>query len=68
MIDHGLEVPGNQSNTTVYILDEADGYVTVIKVTRSGLEVGMTSMRRLSSDQVKRDEEIKRLINIKKRT
>ena len=60
-IDQGLEIPGNQSNTTVYILDEPDGYVSVIKVTRDGREVFLTSMRRLSSDQAKRDEEIKRL-------
>lgn len=25
-IDRGLEVPGNQPNTSVYLLDEADGY------------------------------------------
>lgn len=66
VIDKGLEIPGNQANTTVYLLDEIDGYVTVIKVTRNGKEVYMTSMRRLSSDQAKRDEEIKRLMKKKK--
>jgi hypothetical protein len=65
-IDRGLEVPGNQPNTSVYLLDEADGYVTVIKVTRDGREVYMTSMRRLSRDQAKRDEEVRRLLKKKK--
>lgn len=62
-IDRGIEVPGNQVNTTVYVLDEVDGYVSVIKVTRDGREVYLTSMRRLSSQQAKRDEEIQRLLN-----
>lgn len=66
VIDKGIEIPGNQSNTTVYLLDEVDGYVTVLKVTREGKEVYMTSMRRLSSDQAKRDEEIRRLTKKKK--
>lgn len=62
-IDRGIEVPGNQANTTVYVLDETDGYVTVLKVTRDGSAVYLTSLRRLSSYQAKRDEEIQRLLN-----
>lgn len=65
-IDRGVEIPGNQPNTSVYLLDEPDGYVTVIKVTRDGREVYMTSMRRLSRDQAKRDEEVRRLLKKKK--
>ncbi|MFC2974353.1 phage minor head protein [Azotobacter bryophylli] len=61
-IDRGMEVPGNQANTTVYVLDEEDGYVTVLKVTREGKEIYLTSLRRLSRDQVKREEEIQRLL------
>lgn len=33
-IDRGMEVPGNQANTSVYVLDEENGYVTMLKVTR----------------------------------
>ncbi|MCY1289977.1 Phage Mu protein F like protein [compost metagenome] len=65
-LDRGIEIPGNQANTTVYVLDEADGYVTVIKVTRDGREIYLTSMRRLSRDQAKRDEEIRRLLKKRK--
>ncbi|MBK5299707.1 MULTISPECIES: hypothetical protein [Gammaproteobacteria] len=66
VIGKGLEIPGNRANITVDLLDEADGYVTVIKVTRNGKEVYMTSMRRLNSDQAKLDEEIKRLTKKRK--
>lgn len=59
-IDQGEVVPGNQLNSTVYLLEES-GYVVVIKVTRDGREVFLTSMRRLSGKEAKRDEEIKRL-------
>lgn len=45
----------------VYILEDA-GYVTVIKATRTGKAVFMTSFRRLSSEAAKRDREIKRLL------
>lgn len=65
-IDRGIEVPGNQANASVYVLDEADGYVTVVKVTRDGSQVFMTSLRRLSRDQAKRDEEVKRLLRKRK--
>lgn len=59
-IDKGEIVPGNQTNSTVYLLEEA-GYVVVLKVTRDGKEVFLTSMRRLSGKEAKRDEEIQRL-------
>jgi hypothetical protein len=44
----------------VYLLEEA-GYVAVVKATVSGKAVFLQSFRRLSADQVKRDEELKRL-------
>ena len=45
----------------IYVLED-DGYVAVVKATKSGQAVFMTSFRRLSADQVKRDEEVKRLL------
>jgi hypothetical protein len=46
--------------TLIFILEE-DGYVTVIKATKTGQAVFVTSFRRLSRDQAKRDEELRRL-------
>lgn len=65
-IDRGMELPGNGLNDRVYVLDEPDGYVVVIKVTRSGNEVFMTSMRRLSREQARRDKTIQHLLKRKK--
>lgn len=65
-IDVGQHAPGNKPNTRVYLLEEGDGYVVVIKVTQSGDEIYMTSLRRLSKDQAKRDEEVRRLMKNKK--
>jgi hypothetical protein len=59
-IERGVRIQDGD-NSLVYIL-ELDGYVTVVKATGSGKAVFMTSFRRLSSDQVKRDEEIRRLM------
>lgn len=44
----------------VYVLEE-DGYVTAVKATKTGKAIFMTSFRRLSSNEVKRDMEIMRL-------
>lgn len=49
------------SSALIYVL-ESEGYVTVVKSTRSGQRVYMTSLRRLSSNEAKRDKEIKRLL------
>ena len=46
----------------IYILDESPGYVSVVKATVSGESVFLVSFRRLSGDEVKRDEEIQRLL------
>lgn len=46
----------------LYVLEDADGYVTVVKSTRTGKTVFLTSFRRLSRDQVKRDAELRRLL------
>ncbi len=45
----------------IYVL-EAEGYVTVVKGTGSGRAVFLTSFRRLSTSEVKRNLEIRRLL------
>lgn len=59
-ISNGRQIV-DSDGAVVYVLEEA-GYVTVVKATRTGKAVFMTSFRRLSRDQVKRDEEIRRLL------
>ena len=51
----------DRERSLIFILDEADDYVTVVKATQTGEGVFLTSFRRLSSDEVKRDTEITRL-------
>jgi hypothetical protein len=46
----------------VYLLEEETGYVSIVKATQSGKAVYLTSFRRLSRKQGKRDREIKRLM------
>ena len=46
----------------VYILEEAPGYVSVVKATVSGEAVYLVSFRRLSGDAAKRDAEVQRLL------
>lgn len=48
------------ARSLVYLLEE-DGYVAVVKATRTGKATFLTSFRRLSSEQGKRDREIVRL-------
>lgn len=60
-IDEGRKIEDAKDGSTIYILEEA-GYVTIIRATRSGKAVFMTSFRRLSSNEVKRDVEIQRLL------
>ncbi|MFO1417253.1 MAG: phage minor head protein [Methylotetracoccus sp.] len=50
----------------IFVL-EADGYVSVVKATKTGRAAFLTSFRRLSRDQVKRDEEIRRLMRKQQR-
>jgi SPP1 gp7 family putative phage head morphogenesis protein len=49
----------------VYVLEDA-GYVTVVKATRSGKALFLTSFRRLSGNAVKRDAELRRLLGDEK--
>lgn len=59
-ISHG-EAIQDSLKTLVFILDETDGYVSVVKATQTGKGLYLTSFRRLSRDEAKRDREILRL-------
>lgn len=59
-ISHG-EAIQDGLKTLVFILDAADGYVSVVKATQTGKALYLTSFRRLSADEAKRDKEILRL-------
>lgn len=54
--------PIKESDKALLFLLEDEGYVTVVKATQSGRAAFMTSFRRLSSREVKRNEEIRRLL------
>lgn len=56
-----------ESAATMLFLLEDEGYVTVVKATQTGRAAFVTSFRRLSSEQAKRDREIKRLREKKKK-
>lgn len=58
-IDAGERI-ADGPRSVVYLL-ERDGWVAVVKATRTGQGLYMTSFRRISSDEVKRNEEVKRL-------
>jgi len=58
-IERGRRVQDSQ-RTLIYFLEEARGFVSVVKATESGKTVFLTSFRRLSRDAAKRDREIKR--------
>ncbi|MDZ7655568.1 MAG: phage minor head protein [Sulfurimicrobium sp.] len=60
VIEKGVTIQDG-SLTLIYLLKE-EGYVTVVKATDTGKAVFMTSFRRISSDQAKRDREIRRLL------
>ena len=58
-IDQGERIQDGPLNL-IYLLEEA-GYVTVVKATKTGESLFVTSFRRLSNDAAKRDSEIRRL-------
>lgn len=45
----------------IFLRDEPGGIVAVVKATRTGRAVFLTSLRRLSSEDAKRDKEVQRL-------
>jgi hypothetical protein len=59
-LDRGL--PIQESDKALLFLLEDAGYVTVVKATQSGRAAFMTSFRRLSSEEAKREREIQRLL------
>lgn len=59
-VDRGREIQDG-ANSLIYLL-ENDGYVIVVKSTLTGKGVFLQSFRRLSGDEVKRDQEIRRLL------
>ncbi|MGE8453322.1 MAG: hypothetical protein ACN6OP_22480 [Pseudomonadales bacterium] len=59
-IDQGEQIQDARDGSLIFIL-ESQGYVTVIKATKSGKGVFMTSLRRLSARQAQRDRELRRL-------
>ena len=59
-LDRGREIL-DRDGSLIYVLEEEDGYVTVLKATKSGKAVFMTSLRRLSRDAARRDREMQRL-------
>lgn len=58
-IDQGKVVQDGQS--LIYVLEKA-GYVSVVKATKSGEAMFLTSFRRLSKTKAKRDSELQRLL------
>lgn len=59
-LDRGM--PIRESDKALLFLLEDAGYVTVVKATQSGRAAFMTSFRRLSSEEAKREREIQRLL------
>lgn len=67
VIDHGEVIQDAKDGSLIYILEEADGYVAVVKATKTGNAVFLSSFRRLSRDAIQRDRELQRLLNKKKK-
>lgn len=65
-ITRGTRVQDTDTSA-VYLLEDDRGYVTVVKATRSGQAVYLTSFRRLSSEAAKRDREVKRILAVARR-
>lgn len=61
IVDRGREIIDAKDGSLIYVLEER-GYVAVIKATKTGKAIFMTSFRRLSSDEVRRDREVQRLL------
>lgn len=59
-IDKGREVL-DSNGSLFYVLEEEDGYVTVLRSTKGGKALFMAYLRRLSKDAAKRDRELMRL-------
>jgi hypothetical protein len=62
-VDRGRAI--QESEQTMVFLLEDEGYVSVVKATASGKALFLTSFRRLSSEDAKRQREIQRLMKKK---
>jgi len=60
-IDNGVEIQDSASSL-IYLLTDANGYVSVVKSTKTGQALFLSSFRRLSKAEAKRDQEIQRLL------
>ncbi|MFL1552490.1 phage minor head protein [Pseudomonas sp. D47] len=62
VVDRGRAITDAKDGSLIYVLEEA-GYVAVIKATKTGKAIFMTSFRRLSSREAQRDREVRRLLS-----
>ena len=60
-IDRGRKIQ-DSPQSLIYILEDPEGFVVVVKATKTGRAVFLPSFRRLSRDEAKRDKEIQRLL------
>ena len=65
-VERGERIQENERNL-IFVQDEGKGVVVVVKATQTGESMFVTSLRRMSRDAAKRDEEIERLKNRKKK-
>lgn len=63
-IDQATQRVKDTANSLIYVLEQEDanGYVLVVKVTKSKAGLFVQSFRRLSADQRDRDQELRRLL------
>jgi hypothetical protein len=59
-LDYG-EAIIESDKAVIFVLEEKDGFVSVVHATQSGKAAFLTSFRRLSKDEAKRSSEIRRL-------
>ncbi|MBY8027234.1 hypothetical protein KW469_19465 [Vibrio fluvialis] len=59
--DQGEVIQDTVTTLTYIYIHEQAGYVSVVKATKSGKGVFLSSFRRLSSNEAKRDRELNRL-------
>ncbi|MBD5608248.1 MAG: minor capsid protein [Desulfovibrio sp.] len=59
-VDRGEKWPQNEKNLA-FVLNEADGVVVIVKATRVGDELYVTSLRRMSGDDAERERTMRKL-------
>ncbi|MEL7166979.1 MAG: phage minor head protein [Pseudomonadota bacterium] len=63
VIDEATDVVQDGARNLIYVLNAPDGRVLVVKAVQSADELFVTSFRRLSSNDAKRDRELQRLLS-----